>query len=119
MAEVKIHLQSARCSTIFTCQPLLAVAVEAATQLSVPQRRMFTLSLPEEFFKTRDAGGPGTFIDTETLITEGSQLEPLEPLLWKDGQAKEQVAYLCATSGTSGKQVSTPKKAEPCNVPGL
>lgn len=100
---------SARCSTIFTCQPLLTVAVEAATQLSIPQRRMFTLSLPEEFFKTRDAGGSGPFIDTETLITEGSQLEPLEPLLWKDGQAKEQVAYLCATSGTSGKQVSTPK----------
>lgn len=109
MAEVTAHMLSARCSTIFTCQPLLTVAVEAATQLSIPQRRMFTLSLPEEFFKTHDAGGSGPFIDTETLITEGSQLEPLEPLLWKDGQAKEQVAYLCATSGTSGKQVSTPK----------
>ncbi len=109
MAEVTAHMQSSRCSTIFTCQPLLPVAVEAATQLSIPQGRMFTLSLPDEFFTTRDAGGSGHFSDTETLITEGSQLEPLEPLLWKDGQAKEQVAYLCATSGTSSKQVSPPK----------
>jgi len=106
-------MQSSRCSTIFTCQPLLPVAMEAATQLSIPQGRMFTLSLPEEFFKTGDAGGSGPFSDTETLIAEGSQLEPLEPLLWKDGQAKEQVAYLCATSGTSGKQVSTPKGLTP------
>jgi long-subunit acyl-CoA synthetase (AMP-forming) len=110
VAEVAAHMQSARCSTIFTCEPLLPVAMDAATQLAIPRTRMFTLRLPDEFFKnSRDAGGSGPFIDTEALITEGSQLEPLEPLLWKDGQAKEQVAYLCATSGTSGKQVSPPK----------
>ena len=109
VTEITTHMLSAKCSTIFTCQPLLPIAVEATTQLSIPQNRMFILNLPEEFFKTRDAGGSGPFIDTETLITEGSELEPLDPLIWKDGQAKEQVAYLCATSGTSGKQVSTPK----------
>ncbi|KAK4105140.1 acetyl-CoA synthetase-like protein [Parathielavia hyrcaniae] len=99
-AELTAHLESAKCSTVFTCQPLLPAALDAATQLSIPQSSIFTVSLPQGLV----AGYSSPFLDTETLITEGASLPPLNPLLWTDGQAKDQVAYLCATSGTSGKQ---------------
>ena len=39
------------------------------------------------------------------LVEEGSKLDDLEDLKWSTGQGREQVAYLCPTSGTSGKQV--------------
>ena len=39
------------------------------------------------------------------LVAEGSQLGPVENAEWHAGQGREQVAYLCPTSGTSGKQV--------------
>lgn len=46
-----------------------------------------------------------TEIRLSQLVAEGSQLDPVEKTEWHAGQGREQVAYLCPTSGTSGKQV--------------
>ena len=103
VAEIVSHMQSAKCSTLFTCQTLVSTSVGVAAELSIPLNRLFVLPLPEGFLKNAEP------IDhlrgLEQLVSEGSRLPPLEPLVWTKGQAKEQVAYLCATSGTSGKQV--------------
>lgn len=105
VSEITSHMKAAKCDTIFTCQTLISTAIGAATQLSLPKSRIFTLPLPEDFLK--NPGPIDTFTGLEELVARGSYLAPPEPLAWDKGQAKEQIAYLCATSGTSGKQVST------------
>jgi acyl-CoA synthetase (AMP-forming)/AMP-acid ligase II len=41
----------------------------------------------------------------DDLIAEGKSLPPVAPLNWIKGQGKRQVAYLCYSSGTSGRPV--------------
>jgi hypothetical protein len=96
-------MTKARCQTIFTCHTLVSSCLEAVTELSIPLERIYILDLPEGHTHTLDP--VSHFESLEQLVNKGSQLEPLEPLRWKKGQGKTQVAYLCATSGTSGKQV--------------
>lgn len=98
-------MQSAKCETMFTCQTLVSTTVEVAGQLSIPTSRIFTLPLPLGYLKNPEA--IDNFTGLEGLVSSGSQAEPLEPLKWEEGQGKEQIAYLCATSGTSGKQVGS------------
>jgi len=96
-------MRSAKCVTLFTCQTLVATATEVAAELSVPLSRIFALPLPEGFLKNPE---PIDHLKSlEQLVEDGSRPQPLEPLTWAKGRAKEQIAYLCATSGTSGKQV--------------
>ena len=101
--EIMSHMKSAKCSAIFTCQTLVSTSVEVATRLSVPQTRVFTLPLPEGFLKNPEP--IDGFKSLEDLVALGAPMQQPEPLIWEKGQAKKQVAYLCATSGTSGKQV--------------
>lgn len=98
-------MTKARCQTIFTCQALAVTCLEAANKLSIPLGRVYTLALPENYGE-EDVASFDRFKTLEQLVVEGSQLEPLEHPSWAKGQGKSQVAYLCATSGTSGKQVS-------------
>lgn len=53
-----------------------------------------------------DESRPGTesrkLLDVEDLITAGAQLPPLPPQKWSKGQGRQQAAYLCYSSGTSG-----------------
>ncbi|KAK0633799.1 hypothetical protein B0T14DRAFT_507874 [Immersiella caudata] len=102
VGEIVSHMQAAKCETLFTCQTLVATAVGVAGKLSIAQRRIFTLPLPDGFLKNPES--IDGFTGLEELVNLGLQAPPLEPLAWKEGQAKEQIAYLCATSGTSGKQ---------------
>ncbi|KAH6855930.1 hypothetical protein B0I37DRAFT_366142 [Chaetomium sp. MPI-CAGE-AT-0009] len=102
VGEIVSHMKSAKCGAIFTCQSLVSPSVEVATRLSIPQTRIFTLPLPDGFLKNPEP--IDGFKSLEDLVALGVQTQPPEPLMWEKGQAKEQVAYLCATSGTSGKQ---------------
>ncbi|KAK0701266.1 hypothetical protein B0H67DRAFT_595721 [Lasiosphaeris hirsuta] len=99
VGEMVSHMRSAKCATIFTCQTLVSTSIEVASQLS---SRVFTLPLPDGFLKNPEP--IDGFKNLEQLVAEGSRVGPPEPLAWEKGQAKEQIAYLCATSGTSGKQ---------------
>jgi len=42
----------------------------------------------------------------DSLVADGARHAHLQPLQWKHGQGEHQIAFLTATSGTSGKQVS-------------
>lgn len=104
VTEIKSHMTTARCQVVFTCQGLVTTCLEAADALSLPYSQVYILPLPDDL--GQDAQLLSRFKNLEQLVTEGSQLDPLEPLQWEHNQGKSQVAYLCATSGTSGKQVS-------------
>lgn len=100
-AEIKRHVALTRCRVLFACRSLLATTSEVFNEDST----IYILDLPEELAKppVLPSGGHRT---VQQLIEEGLLLPELEPLRWAPGQAKEQVAYLCPTSGTSGLQVA-------------
>ncbi|KAL2825067.1 hypothetical protein BDW59DRAFT_146767 [Aspergillus cavernicola] len=100
--EVVAHMTNARCKVIFTCQSLVANTLVATKELSIPQDRIYTMALPEGYVQNPEP--IDQFKSVEELIFEGEKLEAIPALAWEKGQAKTQVAYYCATSGTSGKQ---------------
>ncbi|XDG05069.1 hypothetical protein ABKA04_004684 [Annulohypoxylon sp. FPYF3050] len=101
--EMVSHLDSAQCKTIFTCNQLAPICLEVAEKLSIPSERTYVMPLSEEY-ESQGANLTDKFMSIEQLIDEGSRLDSLEPLKWVKGQSKSQVAFLCPTSGTSGRQ---------------
>lgn len=93
---------NAKCKAIVACQSLIPTCLEAARDMSIPLSKIYELELPKGYVRTSDQG-PGVRT-IKSLISQGSSLPPLEPLKWDTGQGTSQVAYLCPTSGTSGKQ---------------
>ncbi|KAL2845911.1 hypothetical protein BJY01DRAFT_177131 [Aspergillus pseudoustus] len=100
--EIVAHMRRANCKIIFTCQSLVANTLEAAKELSISNDRVYTMALPEGYLPNPEP--IDQFKSVDQLITEGKKLETIPALIWEKGQAKRQVAYYCATSGTSGKQ---------------
>lgn len=99
-AELEHQLRSSGAKALFTCQPLLPLALEAASKCNIPKRRVYLLQVPKEL-----AGGsepPKEFKTVDDLIAEGASLPELEPLRWEKGQGARQTAFLCYSSGTSG-----------------
>ncbi|KAL4941950.1 hypothetical protein BDV06DRAFT_212245 [Aspergillus oleicola] len=101
--EIITHLTKARCRTLFTSPTLASTAWDVVRKLSIPSESVFMISL---------AGARGMQAESPVheprslaqLALEGSQLPPIPYHRWAPGQGKQQVAFLCATSGTSGKQ---------------
>lgn len=104
LSELEHQLRSSGSKALFTCQPLLSVALEAASKCNIPRSRVYLLEVPKEL-----AGGqepPTEFKTVDQLIQEGASLRELEPLRWDKGQGARQTAFLCYSSGTSGLPVS-------------
>lgn len=99
-AELEHQLRSSGTKALFTCGPLLDVALKAAKAAGIPEDRVFLLPMPGDAAKA-------PYPTIEDLIEEGKKLPELEPLKWTKGQGKRQVAYLCYSSGTSGLPVRT------------
>lgn len=102
--EITVHMTAAKCKTIVACQNMMPTCLDAAKGLSIPMDRIFQLELPKGY--SQDSSPTPGIKSIGGLVNIGGTLPPLEPLLWNEGQGKTQVAYLCSTSGTSGKQVS-------------
>ena len=90
-------MEKAKCKILFTCQPLLSTCLEVDQAITL---EIFLFDLPNEI-----PGSSEIKDRLADLVEEGSNLGDLEDLKWNPGQGQEQVAYLCPTSGTSGKQV--------------
>ncbi|KAL4910502.1 hypothetical protein BDW74DRAFT_184412 [Aspergillus multicolor] len=102
-AEIKRHIELTRSRVLFTCRSLLSTANEVLAESNVQDPVVYLLDLPEETGKSPSL--PDQEQKTaEQLIKEGESLPEIESLQWTPGQGKEQVAYLCPTSGTSGLQ---------------
>ena len=92
-----LHLKKAKCNIIFTSQPLLPTCLEVDQAISI---EIYLFDLPNEILDPSE-----TRTRLAHLVEEGSVLGDLEDVKWSPAQGREQVAYLCPTSGTSGKQV--------------
>lgn len=103
-AEIKRHISLTKCRVLFTCRSLLSTANDALADSAVQDPKVYLLDLPEELAKTPSLPDQGQKT-VEQLVQEGASLPQIESLQWTPGQGKEQVAYLCPTSGTSGLQV--------------
>ncbi|KAF5545578.1 phenylacetyl ligase [Fusarium napiforme] len=95
VSELTHQLRATGAKALFTCVPLLPVALEAAAASNISKDHIFILDMPDE---TNNS----TFVALSTLIDEGRHLPPLPPLRWVKEQGKRQVAYICFSSGTSG-----------------
>ncbi|RDW67404.1 acyl--CoA ligase [Aspergillus mulundensis] len=100
--EIVAHMKNAKCKVLVTCQSLISNSLEAAKELSLPEDRVYTMALPEGYIQNPEPIDHLKSVDQ--LIADGEELETLPPLKWEHGRAKTQVAYYCATGGTSGKQ---------------
>lgn len=100
--ELKFQLKSSGAKCLFTCLPLLDIALEAAGQAGIPKERVFILEMAKSF--TGIAKSP--FKTLSQLVEEGRNIPKIENLKWSKGQGGKQTAYLCYSSGTSGLPVS-------------
>ncbi|KAI4104072.1 MAG: hypothetical protein L6R37_003478 [Teloschistes peruensis] len=100
LTELEHQVRSSGATALFTCQPLLPLALEAASKCNIPKSRVFLLSVPKAIVGGQDA--PSGFKTIDQLIQDGESLPELEPLRWKKGQGARQTAFLCYSSGTSG-----------------
>ncbi|KAF7514425.1 hypothetical protein GJ744_000195 [Endocarpon pusillum] len=100
-AEELMHqLKDSGAAALFTCLPLLPVALDAASKAGISKERIYICELPEQA-----QGGLKTADEFKTLgqlIKDGSSLPALEPIKWGAGQGARQTAFLCYSSGTSG-----------------
>ncbi|KAF2468738.1 acetyl-CoA synthetase-like protein [Lindgomyces ingoldianus] len=102
VAEITHHMKLARCSTIFTCWPLLSTCLQAADQLALDRHKIYLIDLPHPFLPDDNISSNYRFLNQ--LVEAGRFLDPVESLSWEPGQGTKQIAYLCSTSGTAGKQ---------------
>ncbi|KAG8631292.1 hypothetical protein KVT40_000432 [Elsinoe batatas] len=93
--ELAHQLRSSGSKALFTCSPLLDVAVRAAAQVGLSVDRIFLLEIPGHPI------APG-YVTLAALIAEGREAPTLPPLRFQSRQGAEQTAFLCYSSGTSG-----------------
>ena len=98
-SEFEHQIRSSGAQAIFTCVPLLEVALKASRLTGIPDESIFIL--PMTGYESKRP-----FKSVDDLVTEGKQLPPISPLKWDRGRGARQVAYLCYSSGTSGFPVS-------------
>ncbi|KAM0343555.1 hypothetical protein ACHAPU_008450 [Fusarium lateritium] len=96
-AENAKHMKHARCSTLITSPALAESSHAMAAAADDPVRVYLTTAMPTD----GDATGHKTI---DELLSLGKTLDALPPLDWTPEEAQDSIAYLCATSGTSGAQ---------------
>jgi acyl-CoA synthetase (AMP-forming)/AMP-acid ligase II len=99
--ELEHQLKTSGARALFTCLPVLDLALKAAKGAGISEDKVFILELPYHAKK------PPQFKTVDDLIELGRSLPTeLEPLKWSKGQGARQPAFLCYSSGTSGLPVS-------------
>ncbi|OCK77884.1 phenylacetyl-CoA ligase-like protein [Lepidopterella palustris CBS 459.81] len=98
--ELVHQLKTSKAKAIFTCLPLLHVALEAADVVGLSRSRIYLIELPEAC--APGLSPPKEFKTVDDLISGGLRLPVLEPVRWNKGDGKTKVALLCFSSGTSG-----------------
>ena len=101
--EFEHQLKSSGSKALFTCLPLLPIAIEAAANCGIPKKHIYLLALPKE--ATGGLSAQPEFKTVDQLIQDGGKLPQLEKLQWKQGDGARKTAFLCYSSGTSGLPV--------------
>jgi long-subunit acyl-CoA synthetase (AMP-forming) len=103
--ELVYQLKTSKPKAMFTCVPLLPIALEAAAQTGIPKNRIYMLELPKQ--ATGGEETPKEYMTVDQLIELGKEQPKLEELKWEKGQGARQTAFLCYSSGTSGLPVGS------------
>lgn len=101
--ELKHQLLDSKAKALFTCAPLLSVALDAAAQAGLPKSRVYLIDVPQEILG--GASPPTGYKSVSQLAENGKTLAPLEQLIWGPGDGARRTAFLCYSSGTSGLPV--------------
>ncbi|POR34541.1 Putative 4-coumarate--CoA ligase 1 [Tolypocladium paradoxum] len=98
--ELTRQLKAVNAKALFTCVPLLSIALESAEAAGIPRNHVYLLDVPEKILK--GAIAPSDLKTVDQLVDEGKELAALPSLEWSEGQGARQIAFLCSSSGTSG-----------------
>jgi len=98
--ELTHQLKDAGAKVLFTCAPLIPLALKAAADAGIPKNRIYLFKVPDQMMAGQSV--PKEYKTVDQLIEEGSKEPKLEKLKWTQGQGARQTAYLCYSSGTSG-----------------
>jgi acyl-CoA synthetase (AMP-forming)/AMP-acid ligase II len=101
--ELTHQLKDSGSKILFTCVPLLPVALEAAANAGIPKSRVYLLRCAPQMLAGLKVPKEYKFLDQ--LVKEGEKEPRLEKFKWTKGQGARQVAFLCYSSGTSGLPV--------------
>lgn len=96
--ELAHQLKSSGATVLFTCAPVLEVALKAAKAVGIPEDKIFLLEVP-------GAAQAGSFKTVDDLVELGRSSPEVDSLVWNKGQGARQPAFLCYSSGTSGLPV--------------
>ncbi|KAI2793723.1 Acyl-CoA ligase inpC [Penicillium oxalicum] len=99
-AELKHQILDSDAKALFTCVPLLSVALEGASLAGLPRNRVYLMDVPDAILG--GAKVPTEFKTVNQLAEAGKSLPSLEPLKWGPGEGARRTAFLCYSSGTSG-----------------
>lgn len=102
-AELKHQILDSGAKALFTCVPLLSVALDGAAQAGLPKSKVYLIDVPEPILG--GAKVPTEFKSVAQLAEAGKSLPALEPLKWGPGEGARRTAFLCYSSGTSGLPV--------------
>jgi len=95
------HMEHSHCNILIVSPALLESGRAVAAAVREGDARVYlTEPVPSN---TQTNGGLKTI---EELLNLGKALVPLPALNWSPEEAQSSIAYLCATSGTSGVQVT-------------
>lgn len=100
--ELEHQLRDSGAKCLFTCSPMLDLALQAASTVGIPEKRVFLIDVPDSIASGQKREGYKTL---EQLISEGERLPRLEELKWSKGEGARRTAFLCYSSGTSGLPV--------------
>jgi acyl-CoA synthetase (AMP-forming)/AMP-acid ligase II len=106
-AENAKHMKHSHCNILILSPALIESGRAVAAAVGEADMRVYlTEPMPTSAQTNGHGNGDGSLKTIDELLNLGKALGPLPALNWSSGEAQSSIAYLCATSGTSGVQVT-------------
>ena len=113
--DVRNQLAAVGAKAVFTCVTLLSMTLDAAAAVGIPPSHVYLLEIPQQV--SAGLSAPHHIKTVDQLIHDGKGRNIIETVQWSGGRGAEQVAYLCASSGTSGFPVMAFHDFLPVSLP--
>lgn len=95
------HMEKAQCKALVVCEELLPVCKQIFDRLPKLPEKIYSMTESASFHETLNV----EIKSLAQLLTDGRVLEKLPNRWMYKGDTFNEIAYLCSTSGTSGRQV--------------
>jgi len=106
-AENAKHMKHSHCNILIVSPALIESGRAVAAAVGEADVRLYlTEQVPTGAQANGHVNGDGSLKTIDELLNLGKTLDPLPALNWSPEEAQSSIAYLCATSGTSGIQVT-------------